>query len=182
VIGFLRGVVVASVEGRVILDVAGVGYEFAVTDVSVVPGAEMSFFIASIARDGGVALFGFTDLEERSAFHTIVDTPGVGPSTAMAVLRTLGRDGAAHAAHHGDMKAFTRVPGVGTKTAERLVMELRRLPSVAVVEAPAQRDLHDALLALGYSAPEVARATEGLPVTDEVSTLLPLALKKLSQR
>ena len=186
-IGYLRGTVLLAphVSGGepLLLDVNGVGYNVFVAGTYFAPGDECALYVHTIVRADALLLFGFTSLDERRIFETLLATPGVGPSTALAALRTLGLDELTLAIESGDVKKVGTVPGVGPKTASRIVLELKgklvlpdaKMPpttSATTVSA----DIEDALRGWGYSSAEIREALRDVELPADDSAALKMAL------
>ena len=151
----------------------------------------MSLFTHLVIRDDANLLFGFADLRQRDVFRVLLKISGVGPRVALALLSGLTADDLAACVTGGAIAQLTRVPGIGRKTAERLVIELRdRLEAVAGTGPDASgvpltphQDAVSALMALGYRENEANRAVRAVEVdgTPAVETLIREALKGLSR-
>lgn len=175
-IGFLRGIVVHKQPPVLIVDVGGVGYElqapmstfYALPD----DAQQITVYTHMAIRDDAHVLYAFTSLTERALFQSLLKVNGVGGKMALAILSSMSASEFTVTVHDSDIAALTRVPGVGKKTAERLVIEMRdRLPESVKSESanaidkttltsPANNALDDALgalLALGYKQPEAQR-------------------------
>ncbi|HVB09655.1 MAG TPA: Holliday junction branch migration protein RuvA [Bacillota bacterium] len=174
-IGFLRGRLEAREPGAVVLDVGGVGYEVAVSAPTAAslgaPGAEVRLRTRLIVREDALLLYGFADRAEMEVFDLLTAITGIGPKLALAVLSVLPPQRLARAVADEDVTAITAVPGVGKKTAQRIVLELRdKLSSggpQAPVPSPAAGDeaaaqAVAALVGLGFSQPEAARAVASI--------------------
>ena len=179
-IGWLAGTIVAQLRnGAVLVDNGGIGYEVLVaSSESPVLDEAVELFIFTVVREDAIQLFGFRTLEEREFFELLIATPGVGPSTALGALRTMGVAELAHAIERDDAKKIATIPGIGPKTAGRIVLELKGKVDVdgAVdpVVAPEHVDvaIEDALRALGYTRPEIRQALRGAQLpTDEAEAL-----------
>ena len=172
---FLRGTVVSiDPSGRLALDVNGVGYALRVSEQTrrTIPldGRPVTLHVRLQVKEDDLVLFGFADHGERAAFDLLLSVQGVGPAVALSVLSHLGVSELRRGLTVRDVKAFTAVKGVGTKTAERIVLELadkaERLPGLAPAgeagrPAPAAAALSEAqraLIVLGYGAKEAAEA------------------------
>lgn len=186
-IGWLGGHVLHQyANGAVVLDVSGVGYEVQVaTSDPFRSGEPLELFIYTVVRADAIVLYGFKSYADREFFELLLVTPGVGPSTALAALRTMAADELALAIESGDVKRVGQIPGVGPKTASRIVLELKGkvgvvgeyTPSVA---APLRSSvIEDALRALGYSAPEIRQALGDVALPDDESEALREALHLL---
>lgn len=177
----------------VVLDVGGVGYE--VTLPSSVFGqlrmeSEIEFMIRSITRDDGTTLYGFAQGEERLCFDQLRTVQGVGPQVALGVISQLGIAGVVGAVVSNDAAAFKRVPGVGSRLADRLVLEMKRFvdeaaePGVAVSQGDVTGvtdEVREALLSLGFTSSEVAGVVGDLPVDIGVEESVRLALRRLTR-
>ncbi len=179
-IAFLRGRLASVDANQVVVDVGGVGYSLAVPagtlDRLPATGREVTLHTSLQVREDAWSLYGFATPEERRAFELLVGVNGVGPRLALAVLSGLGPAGLAQAVLLEDAAALARVPGVGKKTAQRLILELRGklggldeaglAPAAPTAEAgpagggDAFAEAAAALAALGYSGAEAARAVE----------------------
>jgi len=183
---------------RLLVDVSGVGYEVRVPASTLLqlPVGEIELLVSTQVREDAITLYGFLTQEERRAFELLLSVSGVGPRIALAALSCLGPDALAVAIATGDATRLATVPGIGRKTAERMVVDLRdkvakSLPegagageaSAGVSEAGA--DVVSALVNLGYpekqatKAVKAAQADEGAAV--EFDDLLRRTLKRLSR-
>ena len=159
-IAHLRGRILEKHPSHVILEAAGVGYEvtISVPSFSALPaeGTEVSLYIHTHVREDTLALYGFLRREERQLFERLISVSGIGPKLAMTVLSGIAADALVTALRSNDLTALTRIPGVGKKTAERMVLELRdKLESLAAAPAPPpagrmEEDVVSALVNLGY--------------------------------
>lgn len=188
-IGWLRGrVVTLHPSGSLVLDVNAVGY-----DVSLASGEELrvgdevELFIHTQVRADAIVLYGFLTYDDREFFSTLLVTPGVGPSTALAALRTMSTAELRAAIDGGDVKRIAQIPGIGTKTANRIILELRGKVADAV-EVPSARgtprvsDIEEALRSLGYAPSEIRDALEGVTLPEDESAALRTALQRLGRR
>jgi Holliday junction DNA helicase RuvA len=195
VIGSLRGEVLdRSVDGTVLLEVHGVGYVVAVTPRTLSelePTTTAFLYVHHHIREDAQTLYGFATREERATFQVLIATHGVGPALAMAVLSTHPPAALVDIVASADVGALTLVPGVGRKTAERLLIELKNRLSVPVIDAvpggadgggSAVGDVREALAGLGYGADEIRDALRELPASGDAATLLRDALKLLGAR
>ena len=159
-IAHLRGRILEKNPSHVILEAAGVGYEvtISVPSFSGLPaeGAEVSLYIHTHVREDTLALYGFLRREEKQLFERLIGVSGIGPKLAITVLSGIAADALVTALRSNDLTALTRIPGVGKKTAERMVLELRdKLEGLAAAPAPPQtsrmeEDVVSALVNLGY--------------------------------
>jgi Holliday junction DNA helicase RuvA len=199
-IGRLTGNVVAQeAEGAVVVDVAGVGYEVLVPIGTVgraAPdeGGRCTLYVHTHAREDALTLFGFATEADRLTFRTLIGVSNVGPRTALAVLSALPAEDLARAIAGNDLTKLTSIPGIGKKTAERLVLELRdRLAKPAAMTARSGAALHKdapvsrvrdlllgALTRMGYRPAEAERAIAGLGTRVGVEPLADLVRDALS--
>jgi len=172
VIARLRGKLAEKEPARVVIDVGGVGYEVFIptTTFTAMPnaGAEVSLDIHTHVREDALSLYGFSSRQERRVFERLISISGIGPKLAVTILSGGSVEGLVGAIRRGDLARLTSIPGVGKKTAERIVVELKdklqeftEEPAKPVVET----DVLSALENLGYSRPmaeaAVRRATNG---------------------
>ncbi len=192
-IGSLRGEILERhVDGTVLLEVHGVGYVVAVTERTLAelePGSTAFVHVHHHIREDAQTLYGFTSREERATFQTLIATHGVGPSLALAVLATHPPVALVDIVADNDVAALTLVPGVGRKTAERLLVELRNRLAVPVLDdgvagapASAVAAVREALAGLGYGTEEIRDVLRDLPADADSSALLRDALKSLGAK
>ncbi len=191
-IGRLTGTLLEKNPPHVLIDCGGVGYEADVPMSTLYglpePGAKITLFTQLIVREDAHLLYGFGTTQEREAFRQLTKISGVGPRTALAVLSGMSVAELAQAVTMQEAGRLTKVPGIGKKTAERLLLELKGklgadLSSVIDVNrpAPAGNDVLNALLALGYSDKEALLAIKQIPEGLSVSEGIRHALKSLSR-
>ncbi len=176
-IGYLHGTVLDSCLNPTIIVCHGIGYEVHISERQsshIKGGNEVKLFIKQIVRDNAIELFGFLDMAEKNIFNLLCKVPKIGPRTAMSVLNVYTSDQIIGAIVHADSAMLTRVPGIGKKTAERVLVELRDLAAdftLAQVnvstEANVVHDAIEALIALGYNRAQadsdVRQAVQSLP-------------------
>ena len=184
-IGRLTGTLAAKTPPQVLVDVGGVGYEVDVPMSSFynLPalGERVTLLTHFVVREDAQVLFGFLSHEERSTFRLLVKISGVGPRTALSILSGLSVDELARAVSLQESGRLVKVPGIGKKTAERLLLELKgKLAEVAASEEKPS-DVLNALLALGYSEKEALLAVKGLPPGIAVAEGIRAALKALAK-
>jgi Holliday junction DNA helicase RuvA len=196
VIGSLRGQVVdRTPRGEVVVDVGGVGYRAQVTPRTLAAlgtlGADVVLHTHLHVREDALILFGFASREERGCFESLVGARGVGPSLALAILSVHAPNELARVLADGDIDALMLVPGVGRKTATRLLVELKSRLDVpdlggsgAVLGTngtPAGRaDVRAALTGLGYGPDEIGEVLRELPAEGDTEELLRTALRLLA--
>ena len=186
-IGRLTGRLLAKQPPQVLVDVGGVGYEVDVpmSTLYALPanGENVTLFTHLVVREDAHTLYGFASLEERAAFRQLIRISGVGARTALAVLSGLSVGELAQAVTLQEAARLTRIPGIGKKTAERLLLELKGKVGSLAAPAGAERgsDVLNALLALGYSEKEALAATQGLAPGLPVAEGIRAALKSLAK-
>jgi Holliday junction DNA helicase RuvA len=188
-IGRLTGIVAEKSPPLVLLDVQGVGYEVDVpmSTFCNLPalGERATLLTHLVVREDAHQLFAFLTGEERATFRLLIKISGIGPRTALGILSGLSVADLAGAVSRQESGRLQKVPGIGKKTAERLLLELKgRLgPDIGAgpaAVAGAQGDVVQALIALGYNEKEAALAIKGLPADVGVSDGIKLAMKALS--
>ena len=200
-IGWLSGKVVQAVPDRLILDVGGVGYLVAIPLSTYYEiqkadaGAAIRLFIHTHVREDALALYGFWSEREKELFERLIAVSGIGPRLAQVVLSGMAPDELIAALAAGDVARLVRIPGVGKKTAERMVVELRDKLQALAAQLPAARaaaaaaggsdnDLVAALVNLGYK-PSLAEGAVGAARKEAPEAafheLLRLALRRLSR-
>ncbi|MFO1198986.1 MAG: Holliday junction branch migration protein RuvA [Burkholderiaceae bacterium] len=190
-IGRLSGTLLEKNPPTVLLDVAGVGYEVDVPmstfyDLPAL-GERTTLLTHQVVREDAHLLYGFGSAGERDAFRQLIRISGVGPRTALAVLSGMSVTDLAQSVTLQETGRLTKIPGIGKKTAERLLLELKGKlgPELAVAgkaaAQPADADVLRALLALGYSEREAAAVTRQLPAGVGVSDGIRQALKLLAK-
>jgi Holliday junction DNA helicase RuvA len=173
VIASVRGPVIVRMPGEVVVEAAGVGYRLAVSAETLrdVPsdGEEGMLWTHLVVRDDSMQLYGFASLEERELFLMLIGVQGVGPKVALAVLSGGSPRELLNAIASGDSARFQAVPGIGKRTAERIIVELRdkvaESASDEIVVKRVSDEPHavarEALLGLGYAPPEVDKLLDG---------------------
>jgi Holliday junction DNA helicase RuvA len=175
VIAYLRGTILEKHPNRVIVDVGGVGYDVFVPLSTFYglgePGGEIALRIHTHVREDTLSLYGFATLLEEDLFERLIGVSGIGPKLALAVLSGIEPPELVRAIERGDVGRLTAIPGVGKKTSERIVLELKdRLPGVQIAAAsaggsasqapPLRDDLLSALMNLGYHRPLAEKAMD----------------------
>lgn len=195
-IGQLRGLLLAKTPPQVLVEVQGVGYEVDVPMSSfyLLPGLGEPVTLRThfMVREDAQLLFGFLSEAERSSFRQLIRISGVGPKMALALLSGLSVEDLAQAVARQDASRLVKVPGIGKKTAERLLLELKGkiapvldLPAGSPApagdgSAEAQADILQALVALGYSEREAQAAVKALPAGTGVADGIRRALRSLA--
>jgi Holliday junction DNA helicase RuvA len=199
-IAFVRGTVAGVTLTSAVLEVGGVGLELMCapgTLATLRTGHEATLPTSMVVREDSLTLFGFLDDDEKTCFELLQTASGVGPKLAQAMLAVLAPDDLRAAVAQEDVKTLTKVPGIGQKGAQRIILELRdRLGApvgagrhatrtgVAVSGAPWRDQVHQGLVGLGWSAKEAERAVDEVAdqadgPTPDVGALLRAALKML---
>ncbi len=192
-IGSLRGTLVArGPGGEVVVEVGGVGYRVLVptgTAAALSAGGDVFLFVHTHVREDAIVLYGFGQDDERRSFEALLAAHGVGTSLALAVLSALSPRALTAAVLEGDVDTLCSVPGIGRKTAARLVLDLKSrlevpdlLPAVAGTPGSARAEARAALAELGYGPDEIRRALDGRRDDVDVEELLRLALRDLASR
>ena len=193
-IGSLRGEILErDLDGSVLIEVGGVGYVVHVSHRALAelePSSAAFLYIHHHIREADQQLFGFLTRDERVTFQTLIGTHGVGPALGMAIIATHPPVALVDIVANQDVASLTLVPGVGKKTAERLLVELKSRLSVPVLDGagggdPAgsvMADVREALSGLGYGDSEIRDTLRELTPTGDAATLLRDALKALGAR
>jgi len=192
VIGRLSGILAAKNPPQVMVDAGGVGYEIDVPMSTFynlpATGEKVVLLTHLVVREDAHILFGFGTEDERAAFRKLIRISGVGARTALSVLSGLSVNDLAHAVATQDGARLTKVPGIGKKTAERLLLELKGKLADAIpgatsggAQASPTADVLNALISLGYSEKEALLATKSLPADIPVSEGIRAALKALAK-
>ena len=194
-IGSLRGEVLErDLDGSVLIEVGGVGYVVHVSQRALAelePSTQAFLHIHHHIREADQQLYGFLTRDERATFQTLIGVHNVGPALGMAIIATHPPTALVDIVANQDVAALTLVPGVGKKTAERLLVELKSKLSVPVLDGvgasgdgggSAVADVREALAGLGYGENEIRDTLRELPAVDDAAALLRDALKALGAR
>jgi Holliday junction DNA helicase RuvA len=194
-IGSLRGKVVErNNDATVLLEVGGIGYLIHVTPRTLAelePTSSAFVYVHHHIREDNQTLFAFLDRDERRSFEILIATHGIGPSMAMSILATHSPRVLMDIVATNDLAALTLVPGVGRKTAERLLVELKdrlNLPHIDALESSTSSshsavvDVREALVGLGYSSEEIREVLREQSATDSAESMLRNALNQLGVR
>jgi Holliday junction DNA helicase RuvA len=187
-IASIKGEIKEKDEGSLVIEISGIGFKvFAPQRVCAasIPGDHINLFTYLVVREDNLSLFGFEDQEERELFQQLIKVSGVGPRTAMAILSTLSVEKIYQAVIEEKPLLFNQVPGIGSKTSQKLVLLLKdRLKETGRnMNLTGIRDIHmevlDALTGLGYSIVEAQAAIQSLPkdAPEELETQLRMALQ-----
>ena len=192
-IAFLTGRVTRKAAAYALLDVRGVGYKLAMTTSSLAAlpseGDEVTIWTYLYVREDELSLFGFESEAEKESFEQLITVSGVGPKVALATLSALSPDALAQAVAVEDVATISTVPGIGKKTAQRIILDLKDKLGAPELGGSAGRagsgsgaalaETTDALLAMGFSAAEVAAAVKGYDGVGDAQALLKHALRRL---
>jgi Holliday junction DNA helicase RuvA len=190
----MRGEVLEVGTGRLVVDVAGLGYEVLVPESVLLAvghlGQQVDLRIRQVVREDGLFLYGFLNAEQRRLFDLLTEVKGCGAKISLAAISTLGEHGVVSAIATQDVRMLARTPGIGLKLAERIAVELReKVAELALVQRAAvaarempQDEVVDALLALGYRRQEAeGAASEAKQEADTVEGQVRAALRRLAR-
>ena len=193
-IAFLRGSIIFRAHDHCILDVQGVGYKVFLdspTLNSLHSGQSVEFFIHTAVSTDAIKLFGFTKYDSLELFNLLISVSGVGAKTAFALASVISLAEFVNAVAAQNLKALTKMPGIGKKSAERIILELKDkvkllakdLPkeSAPINQSTAQLDATEALEALGYTSEEISAVFETAPPNASTEELIKFALKELNR-
>ncbi len=188
-IGRVRGVVVQRAPGTVVLEAAGLGYEIAITPRGLADlpplGEEAVIHTHLHVREDHQALYGFPSEAERDIFRLLLGASGVGPKLAMAIIATLPPDELRRAVGADDVSALEAVPGVGKRTAQKLILELRPRFDLGEGELPGEgsglAEVRAALESLGFGVPEIREALRDVSPDAPTEAVLQQALQALGR-
>lgn len=199
-IAFLKGVLAGKTASCAYVDVQGVGYAVGMSQgaLAKLPAVGQPVQVQTYMQvsDNGIALYGFLTLEEKALFERLIGVGGVGPKVALAALSSFTPEGLVAAVQAQDVAAVQKIPGVGKKTASRIILELKGsfdqglaslfdasgAPASAVaVAAERLKGAREALLALGFASAEADVALKGAPEDADENALIKYALKRLGK-
>lgn len=190
-IAFLRGRLIGWDTSSALIDVNGVGYKLALSTQSLATltekGSEITILTSMIVRDDAIALFGFMNEDEQRLFEKLITVSGVGPKVALSALSTFNASTLQLLIAEEDVTRISSIPGIGKKTAQRIILELRGaldvrdLTSTAATAVPKLAiQAKEALLSMGFSAAEVELALKGYEGdADDVAAMIRFGLKRL---
>ena len=178
-ISSLRGNIDAVSTDSLIVNVNGVGFKVSVptsvlSELGMV-GREVKLYTHLHVREDDLSLYGFSSIDELKLFETLISVSGLGPKTALGMLSAMSADQVAMAIASGSVEILTTIPGIGKKTADRLILELKDKVGGVMISSPAGRaaqenaDVVTALVSLGYSVQETTRAVNSLPAGKKLS-------------
>jgi len=188
-IGRLRGTLAAVGVDTVLIDVGGMGYDVAVTSRTFVElpgvGSEVVLHTHLQVREDLMALFGFTSSDERDLFRLLLGISGLGPKVALAILNTMSGDDLRRVVATDDMAALTAVPGIGKRSAQKYLLELRpklEVPDGALQTSGPLGEVRLALEGLGYQSDEISGALRDMPADVPVEEMLRRSLQALGKQ
>ena len=192
-IAHLRGKLISKHPNQAVVEAGGVGYEvnISIPTFSALPSleVEVALFIHTHVREDALSLFGFLRSEEKQLFEKLISVSGIGPRLAITILSGMPADAMVAAIKGNNVATLTRIPGIGKKTAERMVLELRDkletfgVPAAAAAASPVEEDVISALVNLGYQRPlpEKALARLGNIAGESFDNLFRKALAVLAK-
>lgn len=187
-IGSLKGTIEYKSTNYIILETNGVGYKVFVTPAlmfGLKTGQSLNLVTLTYVREDQITLYGFEGLPELEFFEMLLTVSGVGPKSALGIMSLAGLDMIKSAIASGDATVFTKVSGIGRKTAERVIIELKDKLKAQVDALPVAKEhseAMDALLALGYSAQEARDALKSVPIdVTNLQDKVKVALKALTK-
>jgi len=175
-IASITGEIIQVLDNQVVVNIGGLGLRLNLTEETCLncrPGMKKAFHTYLVVREDHLSLYGFDKIEERDLFVHLISVAGVGPKTALASLSTLTPDSVRRAITGDQPEVFTRVPGIGKKTAQKIILELQgKVQPLEPLEAAVRMDevdteVMEALTALGYSIVEAQAAIQSLGVDEE---------------
>lgn len=194
-LAYIKGKLATCGLGWVVVDVNGMGYRlFVPSQPDMAQGQEIKYFTHMAVREDGINLYGFTQEDELECFLALLDVAGVGPKVALAVISCLKPEALRTVVNGGDVEQLVKVPGVGKKTAQRILLELKDklsgpmsvpVDGVSVINSPTstENEALMALLSLGYGQAEareaLKKANDKHPLAD-ISRIIKAALKELA--
>lgn len=197
---YVKGRLAETDEDNVVVEVGGIGYniKMAAEDISGLPsiGSEVKLYTYTSVREDAIWLYGFRAREELAMFKLLITVSGIGPKGAQAVLSAISTDDLRYAIYTGDVKKIAKAPGIGAKTAQRIVLDLkdkitfedvlspgsRKVPEAEDTYGENRKEAIEALTALGYAPSDAAKVINAVPDADklDVEQLLKAALKQLA--
>lgn len=193
-IDFIEGIVEEITEDKIIISTGGVGFALTASDISrssVEVDKEYKIFTEMRVREDDINLYGFVTRDERKVFNLLTTVSGVGAKVGMGILSAISLNDIRMAIASSNVSMLTKAPGIGKKTAERLILELKdkmgtldltNAPQIDIHEEPAdEAELIDALMSLGYNRYESIKASADIDSTLDLSSKIRIALSNLSR-
>ncbi len=200
-ISYVKGELIETAYDQIVVETGGIGYNIMIPglDYALLPavGSEIKVYTYFAVREDAMLLFGFLDRDEKDMFKMLLNVSGIGPKNAMAILSALSPDDLRFSILQQDAKAISKAPGVGTKSAQRIILELKDKihledafekkaqnagqSAKASVNSSAMDEAVMALTALGYGSTESLKAVSKVEITEDMATdqILSMALKHL---
>ena len=186
-IGYLSGKIKFIFGEEIILDVAGVGYRIFVNPAELEIGAAAEFFIYTSVKEDAINLYGFKNRADFELFEKLLTVSGIGAKSAMTILKKISPAEFVAAVNRQDLKTLMKLPGVGKKSAERILLELKDAfknfgtgAQVSISNSNFIEEATEALTALGYTSAEISTVLERAPQNSTTEQLIKFALKELS--
>lgn len=197
-IAFLNGTLAGRTIDSAYIEVNGIGFQVGMSQNSLAKlpaeGQRVLVYTYLQVRDDGMSLFGFGSMEEKALFERLITVSGVGPKVALAALSSYTPEALAQAIANQDVARVQKIPGIGKKTAQRIILELKGsfdeglqslfssdTDGAASAESPALAAAQEALLSMGFTSTEVELSLKGAPAGASDSALLQYALKRLGE-
>lgn len=183
----ISGLVVNTTDKHILIETHGITYRVFATAETLLknaPGTSISLWTSHVIREDAQELFGFETIADQDLFELLRGVSGIGPRSALAVMNVATIGTISRAVHTNDVSYLTKISGIGKKTAEKIIIELRdKLPAVDVSDGtPSSHDAIDALIALGYSEGESREALRNLDAHLDTQTKIREALKSIAKR
>ncbi|MDE6973891.1 MAG: Holliday junction branch migration protein RuvA [Lachnospiraceae bacterium] len=200
-IAFVKGFIEDISEENVVIDTGNIGYNLKISTGTAARlpgiGAEVKLYTYTCVREDSFSLFGFLSRDDLEIFKKLITVNGIGPKGGLAILSVMTADSLRFAIMSGDAVSIAKAPGIGKKTAERVILDLKdkisledtlvhremqaQLQPLGQTQSHAQNEAVEALVALGYSGQDALRAVKGVAITEDmdVETILKLALKNM---
>lgn len=188
-IAMLTGnVVSSSLNGELVIDVNGVGYRALIPEkesTSLKVGDYLSLHISTQVREDSITLFGFLEPQTRELFEKLVGVSGIGGKMGLTMISALSPTGIIEALNNNDVEMLCQVPGIGRKTAQRMIVELSNLKGINEIFEPSEqnssiKDVSFALEELGYRRDEISKALRDIDPTLSVDVMIKEALRKIA--
>lgn len=189
-IALLTGTVASkSLNGDIVIDVNGVGYKALIPEkesTSISLGDFISLHVTTIVREDAITLFGFRDPQTRDLFEKLISVSGIGGKMGVAMISSLGSNGIVQALNSNDVDMLCQVPGIGKKTAQRMIVELSSIAGISDIfettpENAAAKDVSDALEELGYRRDEISKVIHDLDPNLSVDVMIKECLRLLAK-
>jgi Holliday junction DNA helicase RuvA len=183
-IAHITGTIIGRNDKSLIIQTAGIGYRVLVTAETILKhlqSGEISLWTSHIVREDSEELFGFETESDQELFELLLSVSGIGPRSALGVMNVATRGTIARAVAHNDVSYLTKISGIGKKTAEKIILELRdKLSDLETdVTNDSSHDVIDALIALGYLESQSREVVRGIDASLDTQTKIREALKKI---